>query len=771
VVPRPTIVSKRASRLLGDGIWQRAVAYSRGLLTSRAMKRRLALSCLCALSAVSRPAHAQTRPSTAPFTEPSISPISRAAGLASSDGELWGVGDGYKVCFSARGFEFTPAFGARASGNCPITFETISIGRDGAATTLASAPPRQDGLRVEYDRGGVVERYDVGVEHLAQSFVFRVRPAGSGDLVVRGRLSTELSVTADGDGLRFTLPDVGSCTMSGVVGVDARGHRVPGRVHYAAGYVELSLPAAFADGAALPFVLDPLLAGASVVSGSGGPDDRSPAVAYDASNDVFCVVWERIISASDHDVYARFVTRAGVPVGGTLPVDTTTQVATAPQIAGCNARDAFVVVFDRGIDVIGRAVSAATSALGATTAIVSSSMRTESYAFGSVASSLQNSGVLCVWQKTTTSPVADKAVQAAGVGVGASLDLTVGIVHDVARDVRLSRPRVSKSDRGRNRYAIVFQRTSGTRYLDFAMRVIDGSGAPVTSLHTLESSATAPTAPEVDGDGDSWLVAWQTTDFNVPPRQIIMIAALFVDPSTHESVIHRMGRLPDPPVSHGFVEPRVTWITESCLVGFADQTASFRAARVRSVDGTFCSLCEGDFPAGMSTRVEGAPNGCAVRATGGTGEDVLLVWEQALAGNGDIIARRWRAVDGDVTSLGGGCGRGGSNLASCARSPHAFAHVLRDAPALTPTVFLIAASPAGFSCGGCNLLPNLIGAASVVTTTSVNGQAAVGTDLPPASPLIGVPLFTQWATFDPATPACSQFLLNLSNALRVVIES
>ncbi len=190
-----------------------------------------------------------------------------------------------------------------------------------------------------------------------------------------------------------------------------------------------------------------------------------------------------------------------------------------------------------------------------------------------------------------------------------------------------------------------------------------------------------------------------------------------------------------------------------------------------SVDPFFCNTCENHAFAGVITRVEGSPSGCAVRATGGTSEDALITWEQALAGNGDIIARRWLSNDGEATSLGGGCGRGGSNVAGCPRSPNFnFAHRLRDALPLAPTVFLLSAGQAGLPCGPCNLVLDLSGAVSLVTATNLSGDASIPYSIPGASPLVGVPLFTQWATFDVNAPACSQFLLHLSDALRIVIQ-
>ncbi|MEZ5963681.1 MAG: hypothetical protein R3F56_07525 [Planctomycetota bacterium] len=42
--------------------------------------------------------------------------------------------------------------------------------------------------------------------------------------------------------------------------------------------------------------------------------------------------------------------------------------------------------------------------------------------------------------------------------------------------------------------------------------------------------------------------------------------------------------------------------------------------------------------------------------------------------------------------------------------------------------------------------------------------------IPASSPLRGVPLIEQWVTVDLATPACTTFRFDQSDALRVVIE-
>ena len=735
------------------------------------MHARLRLDLLLgALATILQPAWSQ-----APSTRSVLSPptlVSHTAGLGQVDGEWVGVGDGYKVVLRTGGFEFIPALGDRAPHNFPIEFELDAIGRNGAAMPLTSNAPRRTGLRVEYDRGCAIERYDVGVDGVEQSFVFAARPTGLSDLVVRGRLRTELEVRADGDGLRFTLPDVGNCSMSGVVGVDAAGRRVKGRLHYADGVLELSLPASFVDSAALPFVLDPLLSGANVVSGTGGADDRNPNVAYNPVVDRFLVVWERALSATDHDVYGQALTRSGVPTGPALLIETGTANATSPQIANCGSSGAYVVAFVRGIDLVGRAVDATTGAVGGTAVIGDSGgVRTESHSSPCLATDLTHGCALCVWQRNTATPSTDHIIRAAALGVGSSLALTVGPVRDVIRGTTVGRPRLCKSDRGRNRFAVVFQRARSNGFSDTFFLVMDGSGNALAPTQIVPSGTSASPEPEVDGDGSNWVTSYRPVPFPPPIEYVAATAYSFSLAGGGQLVTTGSSSVVN--VGNSVIAPRVVWIADSCLVGFSEllSATSSSMASLSSRSSLGCSECEGPAYVGVSTRVEGPPVGCSVHASGGTGEDVLLTWEQALAGNGDIVARRWLAVDGDVTSLGGGCGLGGRNDAGCARSPNLlFAHRMLEGLANAPIVFILSIGQAGLPCGSCNLIPDLSTAITLMTTTDALGGAIVPTPIPAASPLVGLPLFTQWATVDLNTPACPQFLLHLSNALRVVIQ-
>ena len=156
---------------------------------------------------------AQAPPTQAP-PQPHALGLRTACGLHELDGTLWGVGPDYKAAFRDGGVEFTPALGKRAPRNLPLSLRLAAMGRSGALGNVAPVAPTAHDLQVRYDRGSFVERYDVSARGIAQSFVFGTAPAGSGDLVVRLDLTTELPLVAqDADGLRFALPDLGGVTI------------------------------------------------------------------------------------------------------------------------------------------------------------------------------------------------------------------------------------------------------------------------------------------------------------------------------------------------------------------------------------------------------------------------------------------------------------------------------------------------------------------------------------------------------------------------------
>ena len=102
-------------------------------------------------------------------------------------------------------------------------------------------------------------------------------PPGSGDLVVRGRIVTDLACATPDvkvDSLAFEVPGaphLGGIAIGEVTGIDAAGERAAGWMRCDGDTLDLVLPASFVDGARLPLVLDPLISTAGTVQVGGDP--------------------------------------------------------------------------------------------------------------------------------------------------------------------------------------------------------------------------------------------------------------------------------------------------------------------------------------------------------------------------------------------------------------------------------------------------------------------------------------------------------------------
>jgi hypothetical protein len=76
---------------------------------------------------------------------------SRSFGLTEEQGNLEGGGPEYKVRFTERGFEFTPALGGAAPRNFPLAFSLESVRRGKSVPYEAppgGVPPVKEGLCV-----------------------------------------------------------------------------------------------------------------------------------------------------------------------------------------------------------------------------------------------------------------------------------------------------------------------------------------------------------------------------------------------------------------------------------------------------------------------------------------------------------------------------------------------------------------------------------------------------------------------------------------------
>jgi hypothetical protein len=259
------------------------------------------------------------------------------------DGSIWARGDRYKLGLDARGAHFQPLFGPRAPRDYPLSLELTRVGAGGEDLALAPKPARRTAThRLEVDHGAVVERWDLEPGRAEQSFVFAARP-GRGEIMVEMALRTDLVLQPRTDGaLFFAAPGgLGSVRLGDAVAVDARGRTLPLVLECDGQRLLLRVPAAFADDAAFPLVVDPFL-GTLAVDQSVS-DMKNARVDYEPTHDVWLVVMEEHLSATDVDIVCRRY--AGT---STTPLDTV-YAANSPQLTrnpdvGClQELDKFIV--------------------------------------------------------------------------------------------------------------------------------------------------------------------------------------------------------------------------------------------------------------------------------------------------------------------------------------------------------------------------------------------------------------------------------------------
>lgn len=713
------------------------------------------------------------------------SSIRGGAGLSLSGGELWGVGPDYRVRFDMDAVEFTPAFGARADRLHPMKLSLLSVRRGEGAVLppVPSAPEIAGDMLAIYPRGdGLIERYEVRPDGVEQSFVFATRPAGTGDLVVRVRVDTDLRADPiqDGTAVRFREPGLGAVEVGAVTGIDARGSRVAGDIRLTGDTLELRLPAAFVDGAVYPLVLDPLLTPFIDVS-SVSNDDESPSVAYDASQDLYLVVWQRRFATTDTDVRGQRVAADGTLVGGLIAIKTSIGILSAgPRAAGVAARDRFLVVWTESGGIQGRSVDAVTGSLSAEVTIVApvTAVLAACPDVGGEATAVDDEA-LVVWLDVQLVTPFARTVLARQVTISADgtcvpFAATVTIASGNADNC----PTISKSGGPSGRYLVTWGRDLGAADSDLRGAVVDRNLTLLDSFIAITSNTSYDENPANDGDGTNWIVGFASeATLGSGDRSIAVVPVWYdvdggVGSAGAEVFIEN-------DASDDEKNAAVGWLGDTCLVGYADQYTVGSIAYdtyVQSVDLFTGQDCEGEFLLDTGSADDADLIDIASKLTGGatgaTAEQALVVWERTdiAAADTDIRAARFVAEDGLVTNLGGGCGSGGSAYATCATvGSSGFTHRVRDATPSVSCYLILSPLSGSVSCGTCTLVPDPFTAFVFAGSTDSGGNAAILTAIPNLSALIGLEFVEQWFVANPPG-ACTAFGGDLSNALAVQIQ-
>jgi hypothetical protein len=292
------------------------------------------------------PTAAQTAPARPPFD--ATKAIALGGGIDHSamiydtpgDGAVWARGANYKASFGPEGALYFPALGKRSPHDFQHAFSPDSVTLGGAPLPFehaASAVRDQD--RIDYERGSFVERYELAPDSMEQSFVFQTLPR-TGDLVVHIPVASEMTATASAAGLEFKN-EFGTVKYSNAIAIDARGARTEAATTLDDGAITIRVDADFLAHAALPLTIDPVVSLVGI--DPFGSDAFSVDCAWDNYQQLWLAVYEETYSATDTDVYARFLTPTGALSIGAY-VDYTTNAWATPRVANLGWAHQFLVV-------------------------------------------------------------------------------------------------------------------------------------------------------------------------------------------------------------------------------------------------------------------------------------------------------------------------------------------------------------------------------------------------------------------------------------------
>jgi hypothetical protein len=677
--------------------------------------------------------------------------MDRVHGIVHDDaGAPWAIGRDYKARLADGRIEFTPALGSGVPHNLPLTFQLQTIGRGATVVHEAQAAPATtvDGQAVTFARGIVHERYECRPEGVEQSFVFAARPAGNGDLVVRGAITTELQPATRADGtLFFNDGRIGGVTLGGVTGIDAHGTSVAGTMRFAGGVLELRLPAAFVDRATFPLVLDPLL-GTGFIAGDTFEDEDQVDTAFEEGLNVWLVVWRRTFSQLDQDIQAQRVTATGAFFGTIVAITlSATTVEVRPSVAAINSRNRFVVAWQWSPTGYGpfriRAVSVSTATIGAT---VDVSPFGESSFGPSICGDRGISGTkaLIAWA-TDNGPAKWRNANVSATGV-----ITLETVHasiDPMLSVRLPKSRASAGSTVLIRTGFVLIGTLVAEVLDY-----DGVSLASTLVTGTSGSASVHGTHGVDGNGTAFLVASTSVLTGGLPGPGICTAltwngsTLTIGPSFQftAAVPNSMA---------------VSWLGERFLLAWEEPGPNPFDSELKAIAvKPDCTTCSVEFSVPVVTRPnQRAPAIGSCFAGGSALPRALLVWSETnitAPFRSLVHAQRFEAMLGVSPALlsapcAGGGFAGTAQPFALGSEDFTFELAGGDPTAPLAVLGLGDGTAAPIPCG-CSLINPLVAYASL----AINGTARHAFPLPCNPLLLGVTLEFQWLTLGGSASPC-----------------
>ncbi len=638
------------------------------------------------------------------------------------------TGAGYDARVARQGFRVRALRGG--ARRTPAVFEArlsrlgragASAGGAGCGEAVSLDRSRPDEVRVGY--GSVTEIHQARRDGLEVSYLLDEIPDGEGDLVIR--LAVEATDAAAVAGQKVEELWYGDPTsgihVGAVTGIDAAGRRVRGWLRASAGCMELGLPADFVDSATLPVLVDPLVGPAfTTVSWWGGPGSSDAAVAYSSAADRYLIGYCDYNWLFFHQMVGGvLVDSAGGPPGWVYVGGAHLDDHVLTGLGYVRGPDAFFLLYGHvyGADWI--------CSIDPTTAQIAYRYTGRQFTCCSASGDSRRHG--------------DRFFVAGPGAVTAFSMGYTGVIKEEGRLTGLGTNCLQLSSHGGEdgRWLAVESSGSTLNGVVFAEDLSVLFSGPLVS-----GGAGVTTRREVhlDGDGNHWMLAYETSGAVGADLRCLPV---FWD-SSAKAVYTGSEAL----VARGATRPRVAFMGGSTLIAYARQ---FSGAVV-TVDPFDAAIVEGPLAGAGPADVAGNAGW-----THQVGDEALLQWS---------MGQWFRAADGVVQDLGGGCGEAGWIAASSAVAGNGgFALRLRDATPGGIAVALLSATGGNVPCGPCTVVPDLTAAVAAPYIADARGNAAVKLSLP-----VGVfPTFVaQWAVLKSAGAACS-IGVDLTNAVSVTV--
>jgi hypothetical protein len=252
-----------------------------------------------------------------------------------------------------------------------------------------------------------------------------------------------------------------------------------------------------------------------VVSNNNGWPEVNPAIAYNTQRQEYLVVWYNDRAGCD-DIQAQRVSRGGTLVGSPFFIAATCpDERRYPDVAYDSTHDQYLVVWEQGIDVKAKLISATGAGLTLEFTVAAGYPTLDSASNPHVAYASTSDQYLVIWQYSGTagSSIDAQVYEYNGAPNGSSFDVIPYRFY--ASESPPEEPDLAYN-RSRNEFLVAWQQEPpGGDYDIYGQRVkltggagVQGSAFPVATSGTDETNPAVAAIPTVPNAGQ-YLVAWE----------------------------------------------------------------------------------------------------------------------------------------------------------------------------------------------------------------------------------------------------------------------